>query len=177
MTAFSFWPRARSLKGGEMSPTNDDLLEMYRRLLRIRYFDEAACEQQRQGRIPAALHTSTGQEAAVVGACMALRADDYLTGNHRSHGHPIAKVSLLLLIPFAQPITMPHPVKGLLAGSVLAWIGDRSVPSPRGSRSRVGGGVEVRWFEQRSLPPPDCGGSCRHPGSGRTTPESSCRHG
>jgi len=71
--------------------TNDELVEMYRRLLRIRYFDDEACEQQRQGRIPAALHTSTGQEAAVVGACAALRADDYLTGNHRSHGHPIAK--------------------------------------------------------------------------------------
>jgi pyruvate dehydrogenase E1 component alpha subunit len=74
-----------------MALTNDELVEIYRRMLRIRYFDEAACEQQRQERIPAALHTSTGQEAAVVGACMALRADDYLTGNHRSHGHPIAK--------------------------------------------------------------------------------------
>ncbi len=74
-----------------MSLTNDERVEMYRRMLRIRYFDDEACEQQRQGRIPAALHTSTGQEAAVVGACAALRADDYLTGNHRSHGHPIAK--------------------------------------------------------------------------------------
>jgi pyruvate dehydrogenase E1 component alpha subunit len=74
-----------------MSLSNAELIEMYVRLLRIRYFDDEACEQQRQGRIPAALHTSTGQEAAVVGACMALRADDYLTGNHRSHGHPIAK--------------------------------------------------------------------------------------
>jgi hypothetical protein len=26
-------------------------------------------------------------------------------------------------------------------------------------------------------PPPDCGGSCGNPGSGRTTSESSCRHG
>ena len=26
-----------------------------------------------------------------VGACAALRDDDYITGNHRSHGHPIAK--------------------------------------------------------------------------------------
>jgi pyruvate dehydrogenase E1 component alpha subunit len=74
-----------------MSLSNAELIEMYVRLLRIRYFDDEACEQQRQGRIPAALHTSTGQEAAAVGACMALRADDYLTGNHRSHGHPIAK--------------------------------------------------------------------------------------
>jgi pyruvate dehydrogenase E1 component alpha subunit len=74
-----------------MSLTNDELVEMYRRMLRIRTFDDEACDQQRQGRVPAALHTSTGQEAAVVGACAALRADDYLTGNHRSHGHPIAK--------------------------------------------------------------------------------------
>ena len=25
------------------------------------------------------------------GACLALRDDDDMTGNHRSHGHPIAK--------------------------------------------------------------------------------------
>jgi pyruvate dehydrogenase E1 component alpha subunit len=37
------------------------------------------------------LHNSIGQEAEIVGACMALRGDDYMTGNHRSHGHPIGK--------------------------------------------------------------------------------------
>jgi pyruvate dehydrogenase E1 component alpha subunit len=74
---------------------NHERAEMLRRLLRIRMFDEAACEQQRLGNLPGALHTSTGQEAAVVGACMALRPDDYLTGNHRSHGHPIAKGAAL----------------------------------------------------------------------------------
>ena len=78
-----------------MAISNRALIEMYRRLLRIRFFDDEACELQRQGHIPGALHTSTGQEAAVVGACMALRADDYLTGNHRSHGHPIAKGAAL----------------------------------------------------------------------------------
>ena len=33
----------------------------------------------------------SGSEATAVGACAALRDDDYITGNHRSHGHPIAK--------------------------------------------------------------------------------------
>jgi len=41
--------------------------------------------------IPGFLHNSIGQEAEIVGACMALRDDDYMTGNHRSHGHPIGK--------------------------------------------------------------------------------------
>jgi pyruvate dehydrogenase E1 component alpha subunit len=37
------------------------------------------------------MHNSMGQEGAIVGACIALRADDYITGTHRSHGHPIGK--------------------------------------------------------------------------------------
>lgn len=67
------------------------LVEMYRRVLRIRFFDEAAKELRFKGQIPGSLHTTIGQEAEVVGACMALRADDYMVGNHRSHGHPIGK--------------------------------------------------------------------------------------
>ena len=60
------------------------------RMLRIRLLDERAA-QIRATSIPGALHNSTGQEAEIVGACMALRVDDYMTGNHRSHGHPIGK--------------------------------------------------------------------------------------
>jgi TPP-dependent pyruvate/acetoin dehydrogenase alpha subunit len=59
-------------------------------MLRIREFDEGAA-RVRQKSIPGALHNSSGQEAEIVGACMALRDDDYMTGNHRSHGHPIGK--------------------------------------------------------------------------------------
>lgn len=67
------------------------LQEMLRRMLRIRLFDERASELMAASRLPGALHNSIGQEAEIVGACMALRDDDYLTGNHRSHGHPIGK--------------------------------------------------------------------------------------
>ena len=64
--------------------------EMLRRMLRIRLFDERASDV-RVTYIRGALHNSIGQEAEIVGACMALRDDDYMTGNHRSHGHPIGK--------------------------------------------------------------------------------------
>lgn len=71
----------------------DDLVTMQRRMLRIRFFDERASKMVARGEIPGTVHTSIGQEAQVVGACMALRDGDYITGNHRSHGHPIGKGS------------------------------------------------------------------------------------
>jgi len=67
------------------------LVEMYRRLLRIRIFEETVVNLQSKGEFPGAAHTSIGQEGEIVGACMALRDDDYMVGNHRSHGHPIGK--------------------------------------------------------------------------------------
>jgi len=71
------------------------LLEMQRRMLRIRRFDERASKMVKRGQIPGTVHTSIGQEAQVVGATMALGEHDYMTGNHRSHGHPIGKGSPL----------------------------------------------------------------------------------
>lgn len=78
-----------------MTLPHEFLLEMQRRMLRIRLFDERASKMVRRGLIPGTVHTSIGQEAQVVGACMALNDDDYMTGNHRSHGHPIGKGSPL----------------------------------------------------------------------------------
>ena len=49
----------------------------------------------KRGYIPGSVHTSIGQEAQVVGATMALRKGDHMTGNHRSHGHPIGMGSPL----------------------------------------------------------------------------------
>lgn len=66
-----------------------DLIEMYRRMVRIRVFEETAWEGRTH--IPGVIHTSVGMEASIVGACMALRTDDYMVGTHRSHGHPIGK--------------------------------------------------------------------------------------
>jgi TPP-dependent pyruvate/acetoin dehydrogenase alpha subunit len=62
--------------------------EAFRRMLLIRRFEEAANRMVNSGQIPG-IHTSIGQEAAIVGACLALREGDAMTGTHRSHGHPI----------------------------------------------------------------------------------------
>lgn len=67
------------------------MLEAYRRMLRIRRFEEEGTRLFKSGAIAGAYHASIGQEATIVGACMALRNDDNMTGTHRSHGHPIGK--------------------------------------------------------------------------------------
>jgi pyruvate dehydrogenase E1 component alpha subunit len=67
------------------------LLEGYRRMTRIRLFEERVAELLKRGEIYGGVHTSVGQEASAVGALLAVRSTDYMTGTHRSHGHPIAK--------------------------------------------------------------------------------------
>lgn len=68
-----------------MALDREQQLEAFRRMLRIRLFEEALIAHNPVG------HLSIGHEGAIVGACMALRDDDYVTGTHRSHGHPIGK--------------------------------------------------------------------------------------
>jgi TPP-dependent pyruvate/acetoin dehydrogenase alpha subunit len=67
------------------------LTEMHRRMRSIRVFEEAIWEAYSRGTIRGLAHLSIGQEAAAVGACLALRQDDYVTSTHRGHGHLIAK--------------------------------------------------------------------------------------
>jgi pyruvate dehydrogenase E1 component alpha subunit len=74
-----------------MGANRDLLVEMLRRMLLIRRFEEEVVELANGGKILGSVHPYIGEEAVAVGACLALRDDDYITGNHRSHGHPIAK--------------------------------------------------------------------------------------
>jgi pyruvate dehydrogenase E1 component alpha subunit len=67
------------------------LLEMYRRMLTIRHFDQRAVEEFHAGNIPGVVHAYIGQEAVAVGVCTALRRDDRIVSTHRGHGHTIAK--------------------------------------------------------------------------------------
>ena len=69
--------------------TTERQCEMYRRMQRIRQFEESLIIRGTEG------HLAIGQEAAIVGACMALNDNDYITGTHRSHGHPIGKGAAL----------------------------------------------------------------------------------
>jgi len=71
---------------------NKDLLTlMMRRMMTIRRFEESVMGLVQGAELVGMAHCYIGEEAVAVGACAALRDDDYITGNHRSHGHPIAK--------------------------------------------------------------------------------------
>ncbi len=74
-----------------MEISRDTLLEMYRRMVRIREFELASIDLFKRGQVKGAVHPYIGQEASGVGVCMALRRDDLIAGTHRSHGHNIAK--------------------------------------------------------------------------------------
>lgn len=67
------------------------LLEMYRRMVRIRRFEETVFDVYRRGWMPGLAHLYDGSEATAVGVCAALRPDDTITSTHRGHGHIIAK--------------------------------------------------------------------------------------
>lgn len=74
-----------------MKLDKDILIEAYRRMSRIRQFEEVTKNLLLNGQLYGAFHTSTGQEASIVGSCLALEDTDYMVGTHRSHGHPIGK--------------------------------------------------------------------------------------
>ncbi|MGH3504609.1 MAG: thiamine pyrophosphate-dependent dehydrogenase E1 component subunit alpha [Nocardioidaceae bacterium] len=122
-----------------MDLPDKQLVEMYRRILRIRYFDEAALDLVNKGAIPGAAHMTIGQEAEVVGACMALRRDDYMVGNHRSHGHPIGKGADLRGL-MAELLGKRTGVNHGKSGSM--HLADFSVGS-LGESSIVGSGIPV----------------------------------
>src|SRR3990172_4017561 len=57
----------------------------------IRSFELRAMELFEEKLIRGSVHPYIGMEAIAVGACAALRPDDYITSTHRGHGHCIAK--------------------------------------------------------------------------------------
>jgi 2-oxoisovalerate dehydrogenase E1 component len=71
--------------------SRSDLLEMQRRMLLIRGFEERVAGLYRDGLVPGFVHLSIGQEGAAVGACWPLRSNDVITSTHRGHGHCLAK--------------------------------------------------------------------------------------
>ena len=72
-------------------PTKEQMLFMYRKMVEIRQFEEAAGTLYQSGQLPGFLHLYIGEEATAVGVCTHLKDDDYITSTHRGHGHLIAK--------------------------------------------------------------------------------------
>jgi TPP-dependent pyruvate/acetoin dehydrogenase alpha subunit len=66
-------------------------LEIMRRMLRIRRFEERVHTLSGAGELEGSVHLYIGQEAVAAGVCVALRDEDYITSTHRGHGHIMAK--------------------------------------------------------------------------------------
>ena len=73
------------------SISKNHLIEILKKLLEIRRFEEKSIQLYQRGRLYGQLHPYLGEEAIAAGACLALDKDDYLLSTHRGHGHCIAR--------------------------------------------------------------------------------------
>jgi pyruvate dehydrogenase E1 component alpha subunit len=67
------------------------LLDIYRRMVTIRRFEERFKSLVESGAPLGSGHLYIGQEAVAVGVCINLTDSDYVATNHRGHGHCLAK--------------------------------------------------------------------------------------
>ena len=69
----------------------EKLLELCRRMLLIRHFEESLIGLHDQGRFEGHYHVYIGQEATAVPALSCLGQKDILFTTHRNHGHLLAR--------------------------------------------------------------------------------------
>ncbi len=117
----------------------EQLLEMYRRMLVIRRFEQRTAELYRATEVPGFVHTSIGQEATAVGACWHLETTDVITSNHRGHGHCLAKGM--------QPGPMFAELMGKDSGTCHGRGGSMHIADPDigvfGANGIVGAGIPI----------------------------------
>lgn len=74
-----------------MNLSRGQMLNLYKKMVTIRLFEEKIVDLYARGFIPGLAHLYIGEEAVAAGVCANLRRDDYITSTHRGHGHVIAK--------------------------------------------------------------------------------------
>ena len=67
------------------------LLEIYRKMVSVRTFEETAADLFLKGQIPGFLHVYVGEEAVAAGVMAHLTDQDFISSTHRGHGHAVAK--------------------------------------------------------------------------------------
>jgi pyruvate dehydrogenase E1 component alpha subunit len=123
----------------DLSVGADKALEMYRKMVAIRVFEEQVNELYTRALMPGLAHLYIGEEAVAVGICEALRKDDYITSTHRGHGHCLAKG--------AAPDLMFAELLGKEAGYCRGKGGSMHIADPAtgnlGANAIVGGSVGI----------------------------------
>jgi pyruvate dehydrogenase E1 component alpha subunit len=72
-------------------PDRDGCEDILRKMLLIRRFEERAGEMYTKAQIGGFLHLAIGEEAAIVGATLAMRDSDFLISTYREHGQALAR--------------------------------------------------------------------------------------
>lgn len=84
-----------------MNLSKEQLLDMYRQMWTIRFFEDALASAYMEGKspafdigsgpVPGEMHLAAGQEPVAVGTCAHLKKEDTVVGTHRPHHFAIAK--------------------------------------------------------------------------------------
>jgi TPP-dependent pyruvate/acetoin dehydrogenase alpha subunit len=119
--------------------SSQELIHMYRQMLRIRLFEEAVNDLYTRALMPGLAHLAIGEEAVCVGICEALTREDYITSTHRGHGHCLAKG--------AAPDRMFAELLGKEAGYCRGKGGSMHIADPAsgnlGANAIVGAGAGI----------------------------------
>lgn len=73
------------------TPAREELAKLYRQMLQIRRFEEAAARAYSQGHIGGFLHLYIGQEACATGVLAALEPRDYVVTTYRDHAQALLR--------------------------------------------------------------------------------------
>ena len=115
------------------------LLELYRRMVMIRQFEEKTAEMYARGKITGFCHLYAGEEAVAVGAIYALYDKDYVLSTYREHGHCLAKG--------ADPKVVMAELYGRITGISKGRGGSMHLFDPdlrfMGGYAIVGGGLPI----------------------------------
>lgn len=122
-----------------MNLTPKILLRLYYEMLRIRKLQIRIEAHYLENEMKTPIHLCIGQEAVPVGVCAHLNSGDYLTSNHRGHGHYLAKGGSLRALVAELYCKETGCSKG--RGGSMHLV-DRAA-GHYGSSSIVGGGIPI----------------------------------
>jgi pyruvate dehydrogenase E1 component alpha subunit len=131
------------------------LLDIYRKMVIIRRFEEKAAEMYTRGKITGFCHLYAGEEAVAVGAIQALYDKDYVVSTYREHGHCIAKGAeprAVMAELFGKATGISHGRGGSmhLFDPVLRFMGGYAIVGG-GLPLAVGLGLSIAYKEEQEI--------------------------
>lgn len=81
---------ATDARAASFTLDRDEALELYRRMLLIRRFEDTVQSLFQRGEVPGTTHLYSGEEAVATGVASVLGPEDRVAGTYRGHGHALS---------------------------------------------------------------------------------------